>query len=182
MALEPFATSRELTLGIELELQVVGTHDFNLTPGAADLLRVMAKKKLPGEVKPEIAASMIEISTGVCESYGDAVAQLQETRDVLVEARASLAWACAVAELIRFSNGTSSAFSMRHGFINCRRYMDIYPSNSQYLANMCTSAVPMRIWRCGCCILYLVTFRILSRYRRRHLLSRELIRVSIRRG
>ena len=90
MALEPFATSRELTLGIELELQVVGSHDFNLTPGAADLLRVMAKKKLPGEVKPEIAASMIEISTGVCESYGDAVAQLQETRDVLVEAARKL--------------------------------------------------------------------------------------------
>ena len=59
MALEPFATSRPLTLGVELELQVVDTHEFNLTPGAPDLLRVMAKKKLPGEVKPEITASMI---------------------------------------------------------------------------------------------------------------------------
>ena len=85
MALEPFATSRPLTLGVELELQVVGTHEFNLTPGAPDLLRVMAKKKLPGEVKPEITASMIEICTNICEGYADALAQLHETRDALVE-------------------------------------------------------------------------------------------------
>lgn len=90
MALEPFAPSRSLTLGVELELQVVGSHDYDLTPGAADLLRVVAKKKLPGEVKPEIAASMIEISTGICESYVDALAQLQETRDVLVDAARKL--------------------------------------------------------------------------------------------
>lgn len=90
MALEPFATSRPLTLGVELELQVIGTHGYDLTAGAADLLRVVAKKKLAGEIKPELAASMIEISTGVCEGYGDALAQLQETRDVLVEAARKL--------------------------------------------------------------------------------------------
>ena len=90
MALEPFAPSRSLSLGVELELQVVGTHDYDLKPGAPDLLRVVAKKKLPGEVKPEIAASMIEISTGICAGYVDALAQLQETRDVLVEAARKL--------------------------------------------------------------------------------------------
>jgi glutamate---cysteine ligase / carboxylate-amine ligase len=90
MALEPFATSRPLSLGVELELQVVSTHDYDLTPGAADLLRVLAKQKLPGEVKPEIAASMIEISTGVCAGYAESLAQLQETRDILVEAARKL--------------------------------------------------------------------------------------------
>ena len=41
MALEAFAESRALTLGVELELQIVNTHDFDLTHGAHDLLRLV---------------------------------------------------------------------------------------------------------------------------------------------
>jgi carboxylate-amine ligase len=39
MALESFTPSQPLTLGVELELQLVDTHDFDLTPRAEDLLR-----------------------------------------------------------------------------------------------------------------------------------------------
>lgn len=86
MALESFATSRSLTLGVELELQIVSRHDYDLMPVAADLLRVLGEPKLPGDVKPEITASMIELSTGICTGYDDAVRQLREIRDVLVAA------------------------------------------------------------------------------------------------
>lgn len=84
MALEAFADSRALTLGVELELQIVNTHDFDLTHGAHDLLRLVGKRKLPGEVKPEMTGSMIELSTGVCRDYSEARAHLAEIRDVLV--------------------------------------------------------------------------------------------------
>ena len=86
MSLETFATSRALTLGVELELQIVSTHDYDLAPGAADLLRVLGKRKGPGSVVPEITDSMIELSTGICTDHADALAQLGEIRDELVRA------------------------------------------------------------------------------------------------
>lgn len=90
MSLESFATSRELTLGVELELQIVDRDDFDLTPAAADLLRVLGKRKLPGDVKPEITTSMIELSTGVCENFVDVIGQLREMRGALVDAAGKL--------------------------------------------------------------------------------------------
>ena len=37
--LEAFANSRSLTLGVELELQIVSTHDYDLIDASPDLLR-----------------------------------------------------------------------------------------------------------------------------------------------
>ena len=85
MPLEAFAESRALTLGVELELQIVNTHDFDLSHGARDLLRLVGRRKLPGDVKPEMTDSMIELSTGVCADYAEVLAHLRETRDALVE-------------------------------------------------------------------------------------------------
>ncbi len=85
VALEPFNTSRPLTLGVELELQIVNRTDYDLSSGAADLLRVLKGVQIPGEVKPEITASMIEVSTGVCGGYNDALSQLRGMRDALVQ-------------------------------------------------------------------------------------------------
>jgi carboxylate-amine ligase len=90
MSLGPFASSRAFTLGVELELQIVNRHDYDLAPGSVDLLRVaepMARKRrLAADVKPEITSSMVETSTGVCERHADVLSQLREARDVLVEA------------------------------------------------------------------------------------------------
>ena len=86
MALAQFAESRSLTLGVELELQIVNTHDYDLVGSAADLLRALAKRKLPGDVKPEMTVSMIEMATGVCDNYHDALEQLGTIRDAMVDA------------------------------------------------------------------------------------------------
>jgi carboxylate-amine ligase len=83
MPLEPFAQSRSLSLGVELELQIVSTHDFDLSPNAQNLLRLMEKKKIPGEVKPEMTESMIEISTGICQNHDEVISQLREMRAAL---------------------------------------------------------------------------------------------------
>ena len=85
MALEPFGASRAFTLGVELELQIVNRHDYDMMPGAADLLRVMERHKLAADVKPEITSSMIETSTGICERHADVIGQLREVRDALVD-------------------------------------------------------------------------------------------------
>ena len=85
-----FKPSEPLTLGVELELQLVNTRDWNLTRGASDLLAAVAKKKHPGEIKPEITESMIEISTSICRGYESLLADLRALRDVVAGAAASL--------------------------------------------------------------------------------------------
>ena len=83
--LEPFSSSQALSLGVELELQLVNTHDYDLAPYAEDMLRGMAQFDLPGSVVPEMTSSMIEISTGICHSAEDVIAQLTPIRDALVK-------------------------------------------------------------------------------------------------
>ena len=84
IGLEPFKPSAALSLGVELELQLVNTHDYDLAPYAEDMLRLMRKVPLPGSVVPEMTNSMIEISTGVCHSSSEVLGQLTQIRDALV--------------------------------------------------------------------------------------------------
>jgi len=82
--LEPFRASRPLTLGVELELQLVNTHDYDLAPYSDEMLRLMGRLELPGSVVPEMTSSMIEVSTGVCESAEQVLSELTQLRDALV--------------------------------------------------------------------------------------------------
>jgi carboxylate-amine ligase len=82
--LEPFRESRPLTLGVELELQLVNTHDYDLAPYSDEMLRLMQRLDLPGSVVPEMTSSMIEVSTGVCESAAHVLGELTQLRDGLV--------------------------------------------------------------------------------------------------
>ena len=84
--LEPFAASRCLTLGVELELQLVSTYDYDLVPVAHDLLRVLDQQGFKGDVKLEITDSMIEVATGICKDYAEAAEQLAALREGLLRA------------------------------------------------------------------------------------------------
>ncbi|MHA7682295.1 YbdK family carboxylate-amine ligase [Cupriavidus sp. PET2-C1] len=90
MSLEPFKHSEALTFGVELELQLVNRHDYDLAPFAPDLLRVLKGAQHAGDIKPEISPSMIEISTGICKSYAQALDELGTMRDLMVDASHSL--------------------------------------------------------------------------------------------
>ena len=54
-----FSKSPPMTMGVELEMQLVNTRDCDLTRAASDLLSQTAKRRHPGEIKPEITESMI---------------------------------------------------------------------------------------------------------------------------
>ncbi|KMY84983.1 hypothetical protein BUMB_04465c [Candidatus Paraburkholderia calva] len=86
MALEPFINSEPFTFGVELEIQVVNTHDYDLTRAASDLMRLIKNEEIPGNITPEITESMIELSTGICTTHEQAVTDLRKIRDVLVTA------------------------------------------------------------------------------------------------
>ena len=86
MPLQDFSTSDALSLGVELELQLVGPSDFDLTSGSNDLLEVLSRQPFPGIVTPEVTQSMVEIASSVHTRHGPLLAQLQAMRDTLVRA------------------------------------------------------------------------------------------------
>jgi len=86
MPLEPFKASAPLTLGVELELQLVSLSNLDLVDASPDMLDLLSRRSFPGNVVPEITESMIEVSTDVQTDHDGLLAQLRQIRDALVVA------------------------------------------------------------------------------------------------
>jgi carboxylate-amine ligase len=84
--LDSFASSNAFTIGVELEVQIVNTHDYNLTKAATELLSGVKEHDFVGAIKPETTEGMIELATGVCRDFHQARGELQVLRDTLVGA------------------------------------------------------------------------------------------------
>jgi carboxylate-amine ligase len=86
MPLQAFQKSAPLSLGVELELQLIDPASGDLKPAATEMLARLDNAGLPGQVTPEITKSMIEICTGVCDGHAEVLRQLAYTRDRLLDA------------------------------------------------------------------------------------------------
>ncbi|MBK1678993.1 YbdK family carboxylate-amine ligase [Rhodocyclus tenuis] len=86
MPLEKFRTSQALTLGVELELQLVSLSDLDLAAASPDMLELLRRKSFPGSVTPEVTESMIEVATDIHERYPELLTQLLTMRDTLIGA------------------------------------------------------------------------------------------------
>ena len=85
-----FKSSQPLTLGVELELQLVDRRDGDLTRAATDILR-LTPKRYPGlDIKLELTESMIEVATSIQTTYHGVLADLRSLRDAV----------CTTAELL----------------------------------------------------------------------------------
>jgi glutamate---cysteine ligase / carboxylate-amine ligase len=80
-----FKQSEAFTVGVELEVQILSTHDYNLMRGSADLLALLERTNHPGEVKPEITESMFEMSTSVHREYRTLLDELSAIRNAVVK-------------------------------------------------------------------------------------------------
>jgi carboxylate-amine ligase len=85
-----FKSSRGFSMGVELELQILNSRDYNLARDAADLLALLEKTPHPGAVKPEITESMIELNSSVHHRHETLIAELTRIRDTLAEAAGRL--------------------------------------------------------------------------------------------
>lgn len=81
----PFKQNFSLTMGVELELQLVNLHHFNLAMEAQDFLRRLSTVNHSGEIKPEITQSMIEINSSIHLSYTSLISELRAIRNILVD-------------------------------------------------------------------------------------------------
>ena len=85
-----FKPSDGFSMGVELELQILNSRDYNLARDAADLLALLEKMPHPGEVKPEITESMIELNSSVHHRHETLITELTRIRDTLAEAAGRL--------------------------------------------------------------------------------------------
>lgn len=81
-----FTHSASLSLGVELELQIVSRLDGDLTSGAAELLALIERRPHSGDFKPEVTDSMIEVSSGIHARCQTLHAELQGARTALLGA------------------------------------------------------------------------------------------------
>ncbi|MBI4418707.1 MAG: carboxylate--amine ligase, partial [Ignavibacteriales bacterium] len=71
-----FHPSEAMTLGVEVELQILDSKTKDLTPVSPKIF-----EKLGGElqhIKPELMRAMIEINTGVCKSIKEVKRDLED--------------------------------------------------------------------------------------------------------
>jgi len=74
-----FAKSQGLTLGVELELQILDRQSLDLTSGAGVILAELADLEHQHRVAPEFLTSIIEIQTGVCGHVEEVAVDLESS-------------------------------------------------------------------------------------------------------
>jgi glutamate---cysteine ligase / carboxylate-amine ligase len=80
---------RSLTVGVEEELWILDAETFELTPSVAKLVSGLAGRPLPGVVKTELHASVVELTNDIAASAEEAVDRIAELRVAAAEVAAS---------------------------------------------------------------------------------------------
>ena len=78
-----FNKSNSLTMGVELELQLIDLQTFNLAMKTEDFLNQLSTISLPGELKPEITSSMIEFNSSIHHSHESLLLELHNMRNII---------------------------------------------------------------------------------------------------
>jgi carboxylate-amine ligase len=81
-------TGPNYTIGIEEELMILDADTLELSNMIESLLEAVPSGEVPGEVKPELMESVLEIATDVCSNTVEAGRQLRELRRRTREAAA----------------------------------------------------------------------------------------------
>ena len=61
----PFKNARDLTVGVELELQIIDSETLNLATKAKELIRDISRCHYKTLIKPEVTQGMIELGSSV---------------------------------------------------------------------------------------------------------------------
>lgn len=84
-SLPNFKENKKMTLGVELELQLVDLQNFNLAMEAKDFIRRLSEVVHPGKVIPEITQSMIELNSSIHADYQSLHTELNALKYILAE-------------------------------------------------------------------------------------------------
>jgi glutamate---cysteine ligase / carboxylate-amine ligase len=104
---QAFGQSSPFSVGIEEELMILDAETLALTPGVETLVSWAEGRSLPGVLKMELLASMVELATDVTASPAEALAALRELRAGAAEAATEAGLALAAAGTHAFSIPTA---------------------------------------------------------------------------
>ena len=82
---QAFGQSSPWSLGVEEEVMILDAETLALAPGVEGLVAWAEGRSLPGVLKMELLASMVELATDICETPRDALASLVELRACAAE-------------------------------------------------------------------------------------------------
>jgi glutamate---cysteine ligase / carboxylate-amine ligase len=85
MKILTFKKSKELSLGVELEFQLINPITFDLISRAKDLIRNIGTSKYRTHITPEVTQSMIEINSSIHFSVKDLHHELKDMRNFLLK-------------------------------------------------------------------------------------------------
>ncbi|WP_241969400.1 YbdK family carboxylate-amine ligase [Legionella sainthelensi] len=80
-----FNKSSEVTIGVELEFQIIDPHSFSLVSRATDVLKNIQKSEHKQKIKPELTQSMIEINSSVHHGIKELYQDLHQLYDYLLQ-------------------------------------------------------------------------------------------------
>jgi carboxylate-amine ligase len=80
-----FGESALWSLGLEEEVMILDGETLALAAGVEPLLAAVEGRRLPGELKMELLASVVELATHVCATPQEALSALRELRAAAVE-------------------------------------------------------------------------------------------------
>jgi carboxylate-amine ligase len=92
-----FGEGEPLSLGVEEELMILDADSLAQVPGVDRILRGVAGRELPGSLKTELFASIVETNTNVCAGAAEVDAALPALRRAACEAAAAAGLALAAA-------------------------------------------------------------------------------------
>ena len=104
---QAFGQSSPFSVGIEEELMILDAETLALSPGVEALVGWAESRSLPGVLKMELLASMVELATEVCTSPAEALAALRALRAGAAEAATGAGLALAAAGTHPFSIPTA---------------------------------------------------------------------------
>jgi carboxylate-amine ligase len=88
---------RSLTVGVEEELWIADAETLHLVPAVETLVAGAERRKLPGALKTELHASVVELTTDVCDTAEQALDRLIELRRAASEIAAQSGYVVAAA-------------------------------------------------------------------------------------
>jgi carboxylate-amine ligase len=115
-----FHPSPAVTLGVELELQIVDRATGELVPGAQRILDACANEELQG-VDGEFLLSMLEVKTGICEDVATVREQLFPLLRGVGNIASTLGYDLAVGGTHPFSRPSISAISPQERYQRIRK-------------------------------------------------------------
>jgi carboxylate-amine ligase len=92
-----FGASAPFSIGLEEELMILDAETFEPVPGVETLVQGAEKLTLPGRVKTELHASIVELNTDVHDDVDAAIEALRELRTVAAWIADEHGWALAAA-------------------------------------------------------------------------------------